>query len=95
MFGICTMLFGVRLGQAIDSDEMERSRVVALIGFMALAYQIDVTETIFMRSTSSIATLILACAFNAAPPCTTAACTSPERSESDSCAADPARRNWI
>lgn len=66
MFGICTMLFGVRLGQAIDSDEMERSRVVALIGFMALAYQIDVTETMFMRSTSSIATLILACAFNAA-----------------------------
>jgi exopolysaccharide production protein ExoQ len=66
MFGICTMLFGVRLGQAIDSGEMERSRVVALIGFMALAYQIDVTETMFMRSTSSIATLILACAFNAA-----------------------------
>jgi exopolysaccharide production protein ExoQ len=65
LFTVCTLLFGVRMATAIDRGEMERSRIVALIGFMTLAYQIDVTEWMFLKSTSFVAVLILVFAFNA------------------------------
>jgi uncharacterized membrane protein len=44
---------------------MERSRIVALIGFMTMGYQINVTEWMFIKSTSFIAILVLVFAFNA------------------------------
>ncbi len=65
IFAICTLLFALRMASAVDHGDMERSRIVALLGFVTLAYQIDVTETLFLRSTSFLATLILVFAFNA------------------------------
>jgi len=58
-FAVCTLLFGVRLAASIEQGAMARSRVVALIGFMTLIYMIDLTETIFLRSTSFMSVLIV------------------------------------
>lgn len=68
LFLLCTLLFGVRMSASIDNRTMMRSRIVALIGFMVLMYMIDLTETIFLRSTSFIATLIPVFFFNASLP---------------------------
>jgi exopolysaccharide production protein ExoQ len=67
-FAVCTLLFGVRLAASIEEGTMARSRVVALIGFMTLIYMIDLTETIFLRSTSFMSTLIPAFLVNSAMP---------------------------
>lgn len=64
-FTLCTLLFAVRLTHAIANGTMERSRIVALIGFMTMGYQINVTEWMFIKSTSFIAILVLVFAFNA------------------------------
>jgi exopolysaccharide production protein ExoQ len=68
LFACCTVLFGVRLGTAVERGEMARSRIVALIGFMTLAYMINLTETIFLRSTSFMATLVVLFSLNSALP---------------------------
>jgi exopolysaccharide production protein ExoQ len=67
-FAVCTLLFGVRLAASIEEGSMARSRVVALIGFMTLIYMIDLTETIFLRSTSFMSTLIPVFLVNSAMP---------------------------
>jgi len=67
-FAVCTLLFGVRLAASIEEGTMARARVVALIGFMTLIYMIDLTETIFLRSTSFMSTLIPAFLINSAMP---------------------------
>jgi exopolysaccharide production protein ExoQ len=67
-FAVCTLLFGVRLTVSIEEGTMARARVVALIGFMTLIYMIDLTETIFLRSTSFMSTLIPAFLVNSAMP---------------------------
>lgn len=68
LFMLCTLLFGLRMSTSIDNRTMRRSRIVALIGFMVLIYMIDLTETIFLRSTSFTATLILVFFLNASLP---------------------------
>lgn len=68
LFVLCTLLFALRISTSIDNQTMKRSRIVALIGFMVLIYMIDLTETVFLRSTSFIATLILMFYFNSALP---------------------------
>lgn len=68
LFALCTFLFGLRIAASVDNQSMKRSRIVALIGFMVLIYMIDLTETIFLRSTSFIATLILVFLFNSSLP---------------------------
>ncbi len=68
LFLSATFLFGARMVTSIRDQSMSRPRVVALIGFMVLVYMIDITETIFLRSTSFISTLIFAFLINAALP---------------------------
>lgn len=68
LFLSATFLFGVRMVTSIRDQAMPRSRIVALIGFMVLIYMIDLTETIFLRSTSFISILIFIFMINAALP---------------------------
>ncbi|MDB5653703.1 MAG: ligase [Tardiphaga sp.] len=68
LFLTTTLLFGVRMVTSIREQTMPRSRIVALIGFLVLIYMIDLTETIFLRSTSFISTLVFMFLINAALP---------------------------
>ena len=73
LFLSATFLFGVRMVTSIRDQSKPRSRIVALIGFMVLIYMIDLTETIFLRSTSFISILIFVFMINAALPSVRAA----------------------
>jgi exopolysaccharide production protein ExoQ len=68
LFMLLTFLFGVRMFTSIRKGSMPRSRIVGLIGFVAMIYMIDFMETIFLRSTSFLATLIPIFFFNSSLP---------------------------
>ena len=68
LFLSVTFLFGVRMVATIRAQAMPRSRIVALIGFLLLMYMINLTETIFLRSTSFVSILIFIFMVNAALP---------------------------
>jgi exopolysaccharide production protein ExoQ len=68
LFVLSTFLFGIRMFTSIGNGSMPRSRIVGLIGFVTLIYMIDFMETIFLRSTSFLSTLILIFFFIASLP---------------------------
>jgi exopolysaccharide production protein ExoQ len=65
LFFLSSFLFAKRIGCLMVTGSLPRAHCAAIVGFMALSYQINFTETTFLRSTSFDAVLLVTLVFMA------------------------------
>ena len=63
LFFLNSFLFAKRIGFLIATGSLPRAHCAVIVGFMALSYQINFTETTFLRSTSFDAVLLVTLVF--------------------------------
>jgi O-antigen ligase len=63
LFFVSTVLFAKRIDLLMATGALPRAHCAVIVGFMALSYQINFTETTFLRSTSFTAVLLVALVF--------------------------------
>jgi exopolysaccharide production protein ExoQ len=63
LFLLSSFLFAKRMGFLLATGSLPRAHCAVIVGFVALSYQINFTETTFLRSTSFDAVLLLTLIF--------------------------------
>src|SRR6202040_4281883 len=63
LFFLNSFLFAKRIGFLMATGSLPRAHCAVIVGFMALSYQINFTETTFLRSTSFDAVLLVTLVF--------------------------------